>query len=98
LLRLKEDVLALKPTGIVLLIGTNDLEERAEPKVIAENLKLILAEIKKHDPKLPVVLCQIFPSSASKQRPADKIKEINELFAAAVKGDGQVTLVETWTL
>ncbi|MFN0019866.1 MAG: GDSL-type esterase/lipase family protein [Pirellulaceae bacterium] len=98
LLRLKEDVLALKPTGIVLLIGTNDLEEKAEPKVIAENLKLILAEIKKQDAKVPVVLCQVFPSSASKQRPADKIKEINDLFAAAAKGDGQVTLVETWTL
>ncbi|MCE9525420.1 MAG: DUF1080 domain-containing protein [Planctomycetales bacterium] len=98
LLRLKEDVLALKPTGIVLLVGTNDLEEKAEPKVIAENLKLILAEIKKHDAKMPVVLCQVFPSSATKQRPADKIKEINELYAAAVKGDGQVTLIETWTL
>ena len=98
LLRLKEDVLALKPAGIVLLIGTNDLEEKAEPKIIADNLRLILAEIKKHDPKLPVVLCQVFPSSTSKQRPAAKIKEINELYAAAVKGDGQVTLVETWTL
>jgi lysophospholipase L1-like esterase len=98
LLRLKEDVLALKPAGIVLLIGTNDLEEKAEPKVIADNLKLILAEIKKQDPKMPVVLCQVFPSSTSKQRSADKIKQINELYAAAVKGDGQVTLVETWTL
>lgn len=98
LLRLKEDVLALKPAGIVLLIGTNDLEEKAEPKVIADNLKLILAEIKKQDAKMPVVLCQVFPSSTSKQRSADKIKQINELYAAAVKGDGQVTLVETWTL
>lgn len=98
LLRLKEDVLSLKPAGIVLLIGTNDLEEKAEPKVIADNVKLILAEIKKHNAKLPVVLCQVFPSSASKQRAAEKIKQINELYAAAVKGDGQVTLVETWTL
>src|SRR5436190_11884269 len=56
LIRLKEDVLDLKPAGIVLLIGTNDLEEKAEPEVIAGNLKLILAAIKQHDAKLPVVL------------------------------------------
>lgn len=98
LLRLQEDVLALKPAGVVLLIGTNDLEEQAEPETIAANLKLILADLKKHDPKMPVVLCQVFPSSATKQRPADKIKAINQLFAAAVKGDPQATVVDTWSL
>jgi lysophospholipase L1-like esterase len=98
LIRLKDDVLALKPAGVVLLIGTNDLEEKAEPETIAENLKLILAELKKHDSKMPIVLCQVFPSSATKNRPADKIKAVNQLYAAVVKGDPQVTLVETWTL
>lgn len=98
LLRLKEDVLALKPTGVVLLIGTNDLEENAEPETVAGNLKLILAAIKEHDAKMPVVLCQVFPSSASKKRPAEKIKAVNALYAAAVKGDAQVTLVDTWPL
>ena len=98
LIRLKDDVLALNPTGVVLLMGTNDLEEKAEPETIAANFKLILAELKKHDPKMPVILCQVFPSSASKSRPADKIKQVNDLYAAAVKGDPQVTLIETWTL
>jgi lysophospholipase L1-like esterase len=98
LIRLKEDVLALKPRAVVLLIGTNDLEEGADPEVIAGNLKLILAELKRHDSKMPVVLCQVFPSSASKKRPAEKIKKINELYAQAVKGDSQVTYMETWLL
>ena len=98
LIRLQDDVLALNPTGIVMLMGTNDLEEGAEPETIAGNVKLILAAIKKHDPKLPVILCQVFPSSASKKRPADKIKQINKLYGDAVKGDAQVTLVETWPL
>jgi lysophospholipase L1-like esterase len=98
LLRLKEDVLDLKPTGVVLLIGTNDLEEKADPETIAGNLKLILAELKKHDAKMPIILCQVMPSSDSKKRPADKIKKVNELYAAAVKGDRQVTFIETWTL
>lgn len=98
LIRLKEDVLALQPSGVVLLIGTNDLEENAEPETIAANLKLILAELKKFNAKMPVVLCQVFPSSATKKRPADKIKKVNQLYAAAVKGDAQVTFIETWTL
>jgi lysophospholipase L1-like esterase len=98
LIRLKEDVLALKPVGVVLLIGTNDLEENADPETIAGNLKLILAALKQHNPLMPIVLCQVFPSSESKQRPAAKIKKVNELYAAAVKGDAQVTLVETYTL
>jgi lysophospholipase L1-like esterase len=98
LIRMKEDVLALHPTGVVLLIGCNDLEDGAEPETIAGNLKLIVAELKNYNPKMPVILCQIFPSSATKKRPADKVKRINQLYAAAVKGDSQVTLVETWLL
>ena len=98
LIRLKEDVLALKPAGVVILIGTNDLEENAEPETVAGNLKLILAELKKHNAKMPIVLCQVFPSSASLKRPADKIKKVNQLYAAAVKGDAQVTFIETYPL
>jgi lysophospholipase L1-like esterase len=98
LIRLADDVLALKPAAVVLLIGTNDLEEKAEPDVIAGNLKLILAELKKHNAQMPIVLCQVMPSSASKSRPADKTKRINDLYFEAVKGDKQVTLLETWTL
>ena len=98
LIRLQEDVLAMHPSGVILLIGTNDLEENADPETIAANLKLILAELKKHDAKMPVILCQVFPSSETKKRPADKIKKLNQLYAAAVKGDPQITLIETWPL
>ena len=98
LLRLRDDVLALKPAGIVMLMGTNDLEEGAEPETIAGNFKLIVGDLKRHNPQLPIVVCSVFPSSATKKRPADKIKKVNELYAAAVKGDAQVTLVDTWTL
>ena len=98
LIRLKEDVTDLHPAGVVLLIGTNDLEEKATPEVIAGNLKLIIAELKKHNAKMPIVLCQVFPSSASKSRSAEQIKKVNQLYAAAVKGDAQVTFIETYPL
>ena len=98
LLRLKEDVVALNPAGVVILMGTNDLEEGAAPALIAGNLKLILADLKKHNRQMPIVLCRVFPSSEAKKRPSAKIREINRLFAEAVKGDSQITLLDTWTL
>jgi lysophospholipase L1-like esterase len=98
LIRLQEDVLALDPTAVVLLIGTNDLEEGATPEVATSNLKLILAGLEKANARMPIVLCQVFPSSATKNRPADQIKAMNALYRAAVKNDAQVTYLETWPL
>jgi len=98
LIRLQQDVIALDPAAVVLLIGTNDLEEGATPETIAGNLKLILAALEKSNPRMPIVLCQVFPSSAEKKRSADQIKALNALYLGAVKGDPQITYVETWPL
>ena len=75
LIRMDEDALALQPAAVVLLIGTNDLEEKADPETIAGNFKLILAKLAQHNGKMPIVLCEVFPSSTTKNRPADKIKK-----------------------
>ncbi len=96
--RLKEDVLALEPSGVVMLMGTNDLEEQASAETIASNIKLIIAQLKSANDKMPIVLCNVMPSSASKKRPADKIKEINKSVFEVVKGDPQITVIDTWTL
>jgi lysophospholipase L1-like esterase len=98
LIRIEEDVLALDPAAVVLLIGTNDLEEGATPQIAADNLKLILAALKRHDPRMPVILCEVFPSASAMKRPAGQIKAINALYLAAVKGDPQVIPIDTWTL
>ena len=98
LIRLQEDVIAFKPRGVVLLIGTNDLEEAATPEVIAGNIRLILAALKEHNPKLPVVLCNVMPSSETKKRPAAQIRRINQLVFAALKDEPQVTYVDTFAL
>jgi lysophospholipase L1-like esterase len=98
LIRLKGDVLSLNPSGVVILIGTNDLGDKAAPEVIAGNLKLIIAALKRHNAKMPIILCNTFPSSASKSRPADKIRKVNQLYFAAVKGDTQITVLDTWLL
>jgi lysophospholipase L1-like esterase len=98
LIRLNEDVLALDPAAVVLLIGTNDLDEGATPETIAGNVKLILGAIKAHNPATPIILCQVMPSAASMNRPADQIKTLNTLLLAAVKNDAQVIPIDTWRL
>ena len=57
LVRLKEDVLDLSPAAVVLLMGTNDLEEKASPETIAANAVLLLDALKAHRPDLPIFLC-----------------------------------------
>jgi lysophospholipase L1-like esterase len=98
LIRLEEDVLALDPTAVVLLIGTNDLEEGASVATIVSNVKLILADLEGHEPRFPIVMCQVFPSSTSKKRPAARIKELNAAYRTTVKNDARVTYLETWPL
>ena len=96
LYRLHDDVLAIKPRAVVMLMGTNDLEEKAQPEMIRDNVALILASLKKHNPKMPVILCQIFPSSEVKSRPADKIKATNALIVNLAKSYPQVVVLDTW--
>jgi lysophospholipase L1-like esterase len=93
-----EDVIALNPRGVVMLMGTNDVDNGATPEMIAGNVKLIISELEEHDSQLPIVLCEVFPSSPKKNRPKETIVELNKRLAAAVKDDRQVTLVDTWTL
>jgi lysophospholipase L1-like esterase len=98
LIRLEDDVLALDPAGVVLLIGTNDLDVDVAPHDIAANVQLVLERLTDHDSAMPVILCQVMPSSASKDRPADAIRELNRLLAETAGAFPQVTVLDTYTL
>ena len=98
LLRLQHDVLALNPAGIVLLIGTNDIEEAARNDAIVNNVTLMVERIKAHSRAVPIILCEVFPSSPQKERPPELIKDLNARYRAAFKGDPQVIILDTWTL
>jgi len=98
LIRLEQDVISVKPRGVVLLMGTNDLEEGALPETIAKNVSSIIQQLKQHDSTLPIVLCMIFPSSESKARPTAQIQETNKLLMNSVRGDKQVTVLDTFAL
>ncbi len=98
LYRLREDVLDLDPEAIVLLIGTNDIGLNGSPEDVAHNIRLILASIKAYAPKTRVIVCKVMPATEKLARPADKIKKLNQLIDELVKGNTQVTLVDTWSI
>ena len=98
LVRLQDDVLSLNPSGVVLLIGTNDLEEQAHAWSTIENIHRLITALKQFNPSMPVIICQIFPSSAKMKRPAGKINRLNVFLRELVKDEPQVTLLDTWTL
>jgi lysophospholipase L1-like esterase len=98
LMRLQDDVISLNPRGVVMLIGTNDIELKSEPEAITGNLRLIIAALRAHNASMPVVLCEVLPSSATKNRPAEKIRRLNDLYIAAAADQPQVTVLDTWSL
>lgn len=98
LLRLNEDVLNLKPSAVVMLMGTNDLDDDATPEMIAKNTITIIQQLLKANPKTDIVYCNVMPSTPNLDRPAAKIQAINQLVAKAAVSIPQVTIVDTYTL
>jgi lysophospholipase L1-like esterase/predicted esterase len=97
-LRLKEDVLAVKPRAVSILIGTNDLDQGTPPEVVVENLRAIVSELLKSNPKLPVVLNKVMPRGAKPNRFPEQIRKLNDLYTAAFKDNPQITFCDTWSL
>ncbi|MEM9366054.1 MAG: GDSL-type esterase/lipase family protein [Planctomycetota bacterium] len=99
LIRLQDDVLWLDPAAIVLLMGTNDLDEQdTPPAVIVRNVRRILERIAFSHPKVPVVLCAVMPSDPSKNRPPEKIRAVNEGLSKLPLAFPQATYLDTFTL
>src|SRR5690606_28757731 len=68
------------------------------PETIAGNVRLIIDALLAANPRLPVFLCEVLPSSASKQRPAATIRELNARYADLAARYPQVRLVNTWAV
>jgi lysophospholipase L1-like esterase len=96
LVRMSEDVLAICPRAVVLLIGTNDIEQGAAPETIAANIRLILASFRRHNPAMPVVLCSVFPSSAAQRRPAEHIRNLNKILRSVAAENSQIIWLDVW--
>ncbi len=98
LYRLDADVLALKPKAIVLLIGTNDLGNGANPDDVADNIEAILMAIKNYDPNLPVIVCKVMPRGNPSQHFAEKIEHLNALVKNFVRTQPNFYVCDTWSI
>jgi len=90
------DVVAVHPRAVVILIGTNDIEEGDNPNSTTHNLELLINALEVQLPSTPLLLSEIFPSSPSKQRPKEKIVYLNRAYAKLVVSHPSVHLVRIW--
>jgi len=98
LIRLEEDVFTVNPSAIVLLIGTNDLEENVAPEVIADNVRLILDAISNFNSTLPIIFCEVMPSSSQMRRPTEQIQRVNALYRELLSDYPQLVRLDTFSL
>src|SRR5688572_13998220 len=66
LFRFQEDVLDLQPSGIVLLIGGNDLSALQPTDQTARNIGRMLDAIQAWNASVPVILCTLPPRDSTK--------------------------------
>lgn len=99
LFRFQEDVLDLHPSGVVLLIGGNDLSALQSTDQTARNIERMLAAITAQDASLPVILCTLPPRdnvrAPIKHSELTKLNASIKQLAAAHKN---VVLLDLFTL
>jgi lysophospholipase L1-like esterase len=98
LYRLDADVLSLDPKAVVLLIGTNDIGAGGNPADTAYNIGLILKQMRKKYPHMPIIVCEVMPSSEKQHRPPATIEELNRLIKKDVRWHSHVYLCDTWSM
>ncbi|MDQ3624182.1 MAG: GDSL-type esterase/lipase family protein [Verrucomicrobiota bacterium] len=96
--RVSEDVLAVKPRAVSMLIGTNDLALGAEPELVAGNIKAVVAELRAADARMPVVINKVMPRGRQPGRFPERIQELNALLEIAFRNDPQITFCDTWSI
>lgn len=89
--RFSDNVLALKPENLILLIGTNDLSAGISLKEIVENVRDMLEMTRRESPKTFVILEAVYPINqevhvskalqaiAGSKRNNQRIMELNRL-------------------
>ena len=95
LFRFEEDVLALHPRAIVLLIGTNDLTARQPAADTIANIRSMLMLRLARTPAAPVLICTV-PPSANPDAPVDarQLRLLNRALHELAREQPAVFLVD----
>jgi len=85
--------------NVVLMIGTNNASDRADPATIAKGVEDLVALVRSKQPQAKVILHPVFPRGNSpkseKHAPARRINdEVNGLLEEFVRRDGKIAWVD----
>lgn len=97
LLRFEEDVAALEPRAVVILVGTNDIALGGTPSDVAQNVRDILDRFRRRRPGTPVLLCAVMPRRPGDGRFPDALVELNAQLQAIATARSGVAWCDTWT-
>ncbi len=82
------ELMGIKPKGIVLLIGTNNITKRDSPPEIVRGISAVIGEIRRVLPETRIVLIGVLPRRESASHPdREVVQEINRLLAGLEVGD-----------
>ena len=95
LVRLSQDVLACRPSAVVILIGTNDLAAGVPPRRAAASIRRMTEKIRRSG-DIPVVLCRVLPRAAEPGLFPEKINELNGLIDRMAMRQQHVSVCDTF--
>ena len=98
LTRVEGDVLAVHPKAVVILIGTNDLDQGGTPEEVLANVKALVGILRKADGRMPIVVNAVMPRGGKGGLFPEKIVGLNGMLVEAFKGDERVTFCDTFGL
>lgn len=99
LFRFQEDVLELNPSGIVVLIGGNDLSALQKTDQTARNIDRMLQAIRAQKADRPVILCTLPPRNSDKAPiKASELTKLNASIRALAKQYDNVELLDLFPL
>jgi lysophospholipase L1-like esterase len=99
LFRFQEDVLDLNPSGIVLLIGGNDLSALQKTDQTARNIGRMLDAVQAHNSALPVILCTLPPRDSNRAPiKQSELAKLNASIKALAQAHDNVVLLDLFPL
>ena len=99
LFRFQEDVLQLNPTGVVVLIGGNDLSALQKTDQTARNIDRMLQAIRAQKASTPVILCTLPPRNSDKAPiKASELTNLNASTRELAKKYDNVELLDLYPL